>query len=78
MAPKVPAVIKKTLVMLAPVYIKKIEERDAPIRAAKTQKVVCAFAADIFEIPKLMILQVFPFKFPLLHFNRHIFESVHF
>ena len=38
----------------AKAFIKNIEDRDAPIRAAKTQKVVCALAADIFAIPKLM------------------------
>ena len=50
----IPAVIKKTLVMLAPVYIKNIDDSDAPINAANTQKVVCALAADIFAIPKLI------------------------
>ena len=46
--------MKNTLVMLVPVYIKKIEESEAPIKAAKIQKVVCALAADIFAIPKLI------------------------
>ncbi len=38
-APKVPAVMKNTRVILAPVYTKNIEDREAPIKAAKTQNV---------------------------------------
>ena len=53
-APNVPAVIKKTLVILAPVYAIKIDDNDKPIKDAKIQKTVCAFAALIFAIPKLM------------------------
>ena len=37
------------------IYLKiKIEDSDKPIKAAKTQKVVCALEADIFAIPKLI------------------------
>ena len=36
------------------VKITKIDERDAPIRAAKTQKRVCALEADILAMPKLI------------------------
>ena len=35
-------------------YIRNIDDSDAPINAAKIQKVVCALAADIFAIPKLI------------------------
>ena len=35
-------------------FKKKIEDNEAPIKAAKIQKVVCALAADIFAIPKLI------------------------
>ena len=52
----------KWIVMLAPLGIafymsfgiNKIEDRDKPINAAKTQKVVCAFDALILFIPKLI------------------------
>jgi len=47
-------VIKNTLVMLAPVYTKNIEDNDNPIREAKTQKVVCADETDILFILALM------------------------
>ena len=53
-APKVAEDIKKTLVTLKPVYTNNIDERDNPINAAKTQKVVCAFPALILFMPKLM------------------------
>ena len=32
----------------------KIDDKDSPIKAANTQKVVCAFEALILLIPKLM------------------------
>ena len=53
-APKVPAVMKKTLVIEVPVYAKNIDDRDNPISAAKIQKTVCALEALIFAIPKLI------------------------
>ena len=56
MAPKVDAVIKNTLAMLAPVYCKKIVESDSPIKTANTQNIVCALDADIFLIPKLIYI----------------------
>ena len=46
--------MKNTLVTLNPVYTNKIEDSDNPIKAAKTQKVVCAFEALILFIPKLI------------------------
>ena len=49
-APKVPAVMKKTLVIEVPVYAKNIDDRDNPISAAKIQKTVCALEALIFAI----------------------------
>ena len=54
MAPKVPAVMKNTLVIDVPVYAIKIEDRDKPINDAKIQKTVCALDALIFAIPKLI------------------------
>ena len=39
-APKVPAVIKNTLAILAPVYMTNIDANDAPISAAKIQNTV--------------------------------------
>ena len=53
-APNVAEDIKKTLVTLKPVYTNNIDDRDNHINAAKTQKVVCAFAALILFIPKLI------------------------
>ena len=52
-APKVAEVMKNTRATLAPVYIKKIGASPMPMRAAKTQKVICALEKLIFCIRKL-------------------------
>ena len=56
MDPKVIEVIKNTLAILAPVYCKKIVDRDNPIKKENTQNKVCALDADIPLMPKLMYI----------------------
>ena len=58
MAPKVLAVIKNTLAILAPVYVKKIVDSESPIKKAKIQNKVWAREADIPLIPKLIYITI--------------------